>query len=145
MIPPSRKIEYEKVATDDFLKGTIEDIKYDLEHKSSYKGKEKIGPAVRIIFSVDGYKFPHGTPWMYFGLGEMTNLYKKYISSLVEGAVPDMEFDIDQLKGMRVKMLWKDNGDFQHIETIRPLESKIIPSKKIEANDAIEPEEEIPF
>lgn len=148
MIPPSRKLEYEKVKTDDFVTGTITEIKYDMEHKSSYQGKEKIGPACRFTFEIDGYKYPHGTPWMFFGYGEKTNLYKKYISSLVQNAEPDMEFDLDQLKGMKVKILWKDNGDFQHVDVIRPSGQKIVP--KIggvkEENDAIEQDEDqVPF
>jgi hypothetical protein len=127
MIPPSKKLDFEKVRTDDFLTGSIAEIKYDLEHKSSYQGKEKIGPACRIIFTVDGYEFPHGTGWMTFNLSEKSNLFKKYVAQLVEGAEEYMEFDLDQLIGMKVKMLWADKGDWQHIDTIRPLGEKLKP------------------
>ena len=144
MIPPSKKLEYEKVKTDDFVVGEITEIKYDMERKSIWKGVEKVGPACRIIFQIDGCKFPHGTPWMSFNLSEKSNLFKKYVSSLVEGAEEFMEFDLDQLIGMKVKMLWKDNGDFQHIEVIRPVGSKIVPILGKDEKKA-ESDEEAPF
>jgi hypothetical protein len=150
MIPPSRKLEYEKIKTDDFVTGEVKEIKYDLEHKFTYQGNTKIAPACRIAFRVDGYKYDHGTPWMSFNLDEKSNLYKKYVSPLVVGAEPYMEFDLDNLIGMKVKMLWADKGDFQHIETIRPIGEKVSPSqvKKVveDLADAIETDDEtVPF
>jgi hypothetical protein len=144
MIPPSRKLEYEKIKTDDFVTGEIKEIKYDLERKSTWKGVEKVGPACRIIFSVDGYQYPHGTGWMSFNLSEKSNLFKKYVLALVEGAEEYMEFDLDQLIGMKVKMMWSDKGDFQHIEVIRPVGSKIIPVFNKEEKKT-ESEEDVPF
>lgn len=42
-----------------------------------------------------------------------------------------MDFDLDQLKGLKVKMLWKnktyEGKEYQTIETIRPIGKKVIP------------------
>lgn len=143
MKPPKREITYEKITTDDFVIGHIEDVLYEKDRTFRFNGEEKKSDACRLKFVIDGYKYPHSTPWMKFSYGEKTNLYKKYISSLVAEAKPDMEFDLDQLKGMKVKMLWKNDGDYQHIETIRPVEGKIIPVQDPtpqEKND-----DEVPF
>lgn len=139
-------MEYEKVKTDDFVTGEIKEIKYDMEHKFTYQGNTKVAPACRIVFKVDGYKFDHGTPWMSFNLSEKSNLFKKYVLPLVAGAEEYMEFDLDQLIGMKVKMLWADKGDFQHIETIRPLGEKLVPLNLMEKSDSIsQTDEEVPF
>lgn len=150
MRPPKQKVDYEKIKTDDFVLGTIEDVLYDMEH--TFKGfqgaPDKVQAGIRLVFSVDGYKFPHKSPWMKFSYSSKSNIFKKYISSLVEGATEFMDFDIDQIKGMRVKMLWADNGDFQGIETIRPLDKKIIPIITGEEpifNDPNDVTEEAPF
>jgi len=141
MKPPRReKTDYELVRTDDFVKGVIEDIDYDLEHKFGFKGKdkngkqvntEKVGPGVRFKFTLEGCKFPHYSRWMWFSYGDQTNLFSKYIMSLVEGAEKDMEFDLDLLKGMKVKTLWKEKNNFQSIDTIRPLEGKILAGQPV--------------
>jgi len=127
MKPTKKKMEFEKVKTDDFVSGSIEEIIYEKDHEFKFNGEMKKSDGVRLVFNVDGYKYPKKTPWMTFSYGEKTNLYKKYITSLVEGAFPDMDFDLDQLKGLKVKMLWKDVGEYQHIETIRPVGKKVIP------------------
>jgi hypothetical protein len=99
---------------------------------------------------VEGCKYPKSSGWMIFSYGEKSKLYTKYLTSLVKNAHPDMDFDLDQLKGLKVKMLWKnigETGDFQGIETIRPFNQKVVPlntepSKlelaEVEENDAIE-------
>lgn len=126
MKPPQRpRTEFEQVATDDWTTGTISEIQYNENHKRIWQGEEKIGPAVRLKFALDGYNFPHYSGWMTFSYGEKTNLFKKYISSLVDGAVPEMEFDLDQLKDLPVKIMWKQNGEYQNVELIRPVNGKI--------------------
>ena len=144
MKPTKKPIEYEKVTTDDFVVGVIEDIKYEKDREFSYQGEKKKVDAVKIKFHVDGYKFSKQTPWMTFSYNEKSNLYTKYISSLVEGAHPDMDFDLDQIKGLKVRMLWKDKGDYQHIETIRPVGKKIVPLNtnpdKLEYSEVFEEE-----
>lgn len=135
MKPPIKKLEYEKINTSDFVTGSIEDVLYDQEHVFKGYGKDSdgnpkpdtVGPAVRLVFTVDGYKFPHKTPWMKFSYSEKSNLYKKFVSALVKDAKEFMDWDLDQLKGMKVKMLWADKGEFQNLETIRPIGDKIVP------------------
>lgn len=119
--------DYEKVKTDDFVVGMIEDVAYDQEHKFSFKGEEKVRPAVRFKFALDGCSYPHYSRWQSFNYGEKSVLYLKYLSALVDGAAPDMDFDLDQLKGMRVKTLWTEKNNFQSVETVRPANGKVIP------------------
>jgi hypothetical protein len=136
--------EFERVSTDDFIVGVISNIEYDMEHKSTWKGEEKIGAAVRIKFNLEGYQYQKYSGWMSFQYGEKTNLFKKYLSSLVEGAQPNMKFDLDQLKNMRVKILFKDSedGKYQNVDTIRPAEKKIVPDPKFTPSTE---EEAVPF
>lgn len=131
MMPPETpRPPMEKIKTDEFVTGFIEDILYDQEH--TFKGfqgaPDSVKPAVRLVFTIDGYKYQHKTGWMKFNYSAKSNLFKKYVASLVADAKEYMKFDLDQLKGMKVKMLWADNGDFQNIETIRPADGqKIVP------------------
>lgn len=148
MKPTKQKIEYEKITTDDFVVGVIEDVVYEKNHEFTHKGEKKKADAARFKFHIDGYKYPKSSPWMTFTYSEKSNLYKKYLSSLVEGAHPDMDFDLDQLKGLKVKMLWKNFGDqnqFQGVETIRPVNKKVVPLNTnpsvIEVAEVVEVEE----
>ena len=129
MLTPQKRseIEYERVKVDDWINGTIVDIQYEAEHKSSYKGEEKIYPAVRFKFDLEGCEFAKYSRWMYFGYGEKTNLFKKYLSNILEDMKPDTEYDIYNLKGLKVKTMWANtiskSGDvYQHIEMIRAIE-----------------------
>lgn len=124
--PPRKKTDFEQVTTEDWTTGTISEIEYKEDHKRMWQGKEKIGPAVRLKFTLDGYQFPHYSGWLTFSYGEKTGLYSKYISALVEGAQPDMKFDLDLLKNMPIKIMWKQNGEYQNVELIRPLKAKIV-------------------
>lgn len=128
MKPPQRNgsKEFEKVAVGEFIIGTME-VAYDQEHKfKGFQGKEDtIQPAVRFIFTLDGYKYKHYSRWMKFSYGEKANLYKKYVSKLVENAEPDMDFDLDALNGMKVKTIWSEDNDFQNIDNIFPVNGKI--------------------
>ena len=125
MKPQRREDSFEKVAIGEFLEGEIVDIEYDQEHKSTFQGQEKIAPAIRIIFELNGYKYPHRTNWMTFSYGDRTNLYNKFLTKLVEGAHPDMNFDLDCIKHMKVKTLWAEKNNFQYIESIFPLGAKV--------------------
>lgn len=141
--PPRPKMEYEQVVVDDWIKGTISEIEYDLEHKSMYKGVEKVGPAVRIKLSLDGYKFPKSSGWMAFVYTAKANLYKTYIGQLVKDPKVDMKFDLDLLKGMPIKVMFVQNDEYQNVSQIRPLGEKIAADLE-PAEDAPEAEE-IPF
>lgn len=119
--------EFERIPLyDDWVNGTIEDVKLEEEH--AFKGQfAKTGDAIRFKFKIEGCEYPHYSGWMSYSFGEKSNLFKKYLIGLVDGAQPDMEFDLDRLKGLRVRMIWKANGDFDNLELIRPMEKKIDP------------------
>jgi hypothetical protein len=128
MKPPAReKTEFEKVSTEDFTICTIIDVVYDMEHKfKGFQGAEdQVKPAIRFKFEVEGYKYNHYSRWMKFTLGEKSNLYTKYIAVLVDGSEPDMDFDLDALKGMKIKILWAEKNEFQYPETIRAVGAKV--------------------
>ena len=127
MKPPERKhTDFEKVKIGEFLSGVIEKVEYDMEHKFTYKGEDNIAPAIRFIFKLDGYQYPHYSRWMNFNVGEKANLYKKYIAKLVNNAKPDMDIDCDLFVGMRIKTIWEENGDFQNLESIYPAGQKLV-------------------
>lgn len=131
MKPVKKEIVYEKVSTDDFVVATIEDIQYETDREFTYKGEKKKSDAVKFKFIIEGMKYPKTTGWMSFSYDERSTLYSKYLTSLVEGSKPYMDFDLDQLKGLKVKMLWKnktyEGKEYQTIETIRPIGKKVIP------------------
>lgn len=142
MKPPRNSVEYERVPVyDEWVNGEIVDIEYDLEHKRIWQGEEKVGPAVRLKFNLDGCKYPHRTKWLSFSYHEKSNLFTKYIVALVEGAKPNMDFDLDTLKAMKIKTMWSANGDFDNLEMIRPAGAKISAAAKPDKG----PEDEAPF
>jgi len=113
---------------------TISDINYEDKHIfKGFQGKpDTTQPAVRFKFTIEGCEFPKYSRWLKFTLGEKANLYKKYVSALVKDIKPDDKFDLDHLKGMKVKTLWKQNGDYQNLEIILP-EAEPIPYTDKEA------------
>ena len=119
---------FEQVKVNDLLPTTIEAVQYEEAHAfKGFQGKaDTIQPGVRFKFLIDGYKFPKYSRWMKFNYSEKSNLYSKYLKPLVEGILPDAKFDIDNLINLRVKTLWKQNGDFQNLELIVP-EDKALP------------------
>jgi hypothetical protein len=128
MKPPARtKTDFEKVKIGEFIMGTIDKVEYDMEHSfKGFEGKaDTVSPAVRFIFKLQGYEFPHRSRWMRFTLGEKSNLYKKYVAKLVNNPKPDMEFDLDVFNGMQIKTIWDENGDYQNLDSIYPLGAKI--------------------
>jgi hypothetical protein len=126
MKPPKRQTNYERVPVyDEWINGKIEDIEYEMERKTMWEGKEKVGPHVRFKFILEGCKFPKKTPWMSFNYSEKANLYKKFITALVADAAPDLDFDLDALKGLDVKVMFTQNGEYDNIEMVRPLKNKV--------------------
>jgi hypothetical protein len=119
--------EFEKVSTEDFVIAQISDIELDMNH--TFKGfqgaPDKVCAGVRFKFDIEGCKYPHRSNWMKFSYGEKANLFKKFLLPLVDGAEPDMDFDLLALKGMKIKMLWAEKNGFQFPETIRPISPKI--------------------
>lgn len=140
MKPPKR--EFEKVEVDAWLNGEISSIEYDTKHEF----KESIAPAIKIKISVAGYKFPKSTPWMLFSYAKKSNVYKLFVEPLVEGAYEYMDFDLDQLKGMRVKVMFTAKGEYQNITMVRPLENKVLPNPIfMNQEKASQIDEETPF
>lgn len=149
MKPEKQKIDYEKCPLDDFTLATIKEIKLDPVHVfKGFQGVEdKTCPGVRFIFEVDGMKFPHYSRWMKFSYGEKATLYVKFLSSLVEDAEPDMDFDLLALKGMKIKILWGEKNEFQFPETVRPQGKKcqkVSQVPVIDVEDDLHPDEEVP-
>jgi len=126
MRPPERnKIEYEKVKIGDFTHGVIENIEYEKDHVFKSAKGNKTADGVRFIFRLEGYQYPHRSRWMTFSYAEKSNLYTKFLSKLILGAMPDMDMDLDVLKGVKVKIIWNEQNDFQYPENIFPEGEKL--------------------
>lgn len=146
MKPPARaKMEFERIPKyDEWIEGTISDIEYDENHKSTYQGEEKIRPCVRFKFGLKGCEFPHRSKWLTFSYGEKANLYKQFISVLVNDAEPDMDFDLDALKGFKIKTMWTEAGEYDNLAMIRPLVEKI-GAGETTGTPIVEDAEDVPF
>src|ERR1700690_826324 len=117
MRPPLKhEGDFERVPKyEDWINGEIEDVTLEEEHE--FKGKfAKTGAAVRFKFKLDGCEYAHFSNWMSYSYSEKSNLFKKYLCGLVEGAQPNMDFDLDRLKNLKVRTMWSTNGDFDNIE-----------------------------
>ena len=119
---PRKSTDFEKVAVGEYISGVIAEIDYDMKHKFKgfQGGKDTERPAVRLVFELTGYEFKHRTRWMSFNYSDRSNLYNKYLRKLVEGAEPDMDFDLDALKNFPVQTIWDEQNGFQFIELIKP-------------------------
>lgn len=126
--PPREKMEYERVKSNEWISGTIAEVEHDPMRKSSFKGTEKVGPMVRFKFALDGYQFPHYSRWMSLSYADKANLYKTFIVELVEDAKPYMDFDMELLRGLKIKTMWKAQGEFDNLFTICPLDKKVDPN-----------------
>lgn len=140
MKPPKK--EFEQVRVDEWLMGEISDIQYEQEHEFTYKGVKSVGAGVKIQISLDGYKDKKSTGWLGFNYSAKSNLYKFFIEPLVEGARPNMDFDLDRLKNLRIKAMYAQKGEYQNIFAIRPDQGKVLPGS---AAPKKETEEEVPF
>jgi len=139
MAKPQQKV-FEQLVVNDFIFGTISEIKYEKDHAfNSTTGTSKVADAVKIIFKLDGYSESHGTRWMTFSYDERANLFAKYVSKLVENPKPYMDFDLDLLKGMKIKTIWKQDGKWQNIDGIWPNQALIkVPISAHEPDAALE-------
>lgn len=122
---PKSNTQFEKVKVGEFVPGRIAEIEYDMGHKFYFQGTEKVGPGVRFVFELEGYKYPHKSRWVKFMAFEKAPLYKVYISKLVENVKPSDTFDLDALVGMEVKTMWANDKDFQVVESIEPIDKKL--------------------
>lgn len=132
MLPPDRQdIDYERIPVyDEWINGKIVEIGYDKEHKSTWQGKERVRFCVRFKFELEGCQYPHYSRWLTFTYGEKATLFIKYIAPLVDGAQPDMRFDLDALKGFEVKTMWRvnpQNPEYDNLEMIKPRGAKLKP------------------
>jgi len=131
LYPPEREKldpkDYERVPVNVFVEGIIEEVQYDAAH--NFKGMyARVAPAIRFKFKIEGLNYSHYSRWGLFSYSEKSNIYLKYLIPLVEGATPDMKFDIKKLEGLPIKMVWADdprNPDFQSVQIIVPLNGKI--------------------
>lgn len=124
--PKTTMTKFERIPVyQEWIESTIEDIEYDPNHKRSFQGEDKVGPCVRFKFGVKGCQFAHRSNWMTFSYGEKANLYKKFILVLVDGAKPDIDMDLDQLKGMKIKTMWSENGEYDRLEMVKPDNAKV--------------------
>lgn len=139
MQPPKRV--FEKIACDEWLTGEIAEIQYDMKHAFS-NGE---GPAVKVKLSIQGYKFGKSTPWMLFSYSKKSNLYSLFVEPLVDGAAEYMAFDLDQLKGMQIKVMFEQKGEYQNILRMRPAENKIKADPTFMNQEKSTGTEEVPF
>lgn len=120
--PPRPKREYEKVPVEVWVNGKISEVQYKNDHENF--NKEKV-MGVRLKLELEGCKFPHYTRWMTFSYADKANLYKLVILPLIEGAKPDIKFDMDALKDLLIKTMWSTNEEYQNLDMIRPLGAKV--------------------
>ena len=125
--PKEGKMDMEKVKIGEFIFGTIEKIQYEAEHVfKGFEGKEdRIAPAVRFVFKLQGYEFHHYSRWMKFSMDKRANLFDKYVTALVANAKEYMDFDIEELVGIDVETIWDEKNGFQSITNIWPVKKKI--------------------
>lgn len=145
MRPPRQsQVDFERIGDfakyDEWVNGVISKIDLRENHRTGFKdektGADKYADQVRFAFTLNGAKYPHYSRWTTYSYGEKANLYLKYLKFLVENAQPDLEFDLDLLKGLPVKTMWSQNGDFDNIEQIRPVGAKV---SNTEIKDSSEP------
>lgn len=138
-LPKTEQKTFEKLVVDEWLNGVIKDIQYDENHKFTWQGEEQIKMGVRFVFDMEGYTFPHYSGWLKGNLSEKSNLYKRYVSALVKEAKPDMDIDLDVLKGMKIKAIWEENENgFQRVLKIKPVGQKVDSAAKQIVNDYAE-------
>lgn len=122
--------DYEKVKVDEWINGKISEIERDEKHE--YKGQYGgIFDSVRIKFELEGCKYAKYSRWMKFSYSEKSNLYSKYLTKLLSDPKPFMDFDIQQLEGMKVKTMWETEKNpkgetFQVLQLIKPIDGLLM-------------------
>lgn len=115
--------EYERVQTNVFVNGVIEEIQRDENRVTRFEGKESIRDCVRFKFKLDGMQFSRYSRWESFSYSAKSNLFKKYLVALVPNARAGMDFDLSSLVGKKIKTLWVQNGEYQNLQLIVPADS----------------------
>lgn len=144
MKPPMPKFEQEEILVDEFVNGIITAIEYDENHE--FKGQfAKVGPAVRLTFTLDGYEQPKKSRWFAFSYHEKAKLYQLIIKPLVPNAKPYMDFDMENLKGVKCKLMFSrtesEGKVFFNLDMVKPVGLK--PPAKAQQEQLAE--EEAPF
>ena len=156
-----KKMDYERVEVDVWVTGTIADVQERLNEHRRYKNQEtgeweeKAVEECRFVFELDGYKFKHYSRWMTLSSHKKANLFKKYLRGMLEEqATPDADYNLDLLKGVKIKTMWEEtiapDGDvFQSILSIRAVgeipDIRMPEEKSAEEKQSPKEEEEIPF
>ena len=144
-------ISYEKVAVDEWLEGTIEEVQYDearaykSKNKETEEWEEKTAPHVRLKFKIDGYQWPHYSRWMKCSTHQKNNFYSKYLKYLTpQYDCQDKAIDLDLLVGIQVRTMWENDGDYQHITQIRGMDPtlNVIASGTEIAPGLVDPQDE---
>ena len=153
---PAKK-DFERVTADEWINGSIvgEDVFRDVEqkfkdNKTGEAGVRKVD-MVRFKFQLDGCVYNHYSRKMTLSMSEKSNLYKFLQQIYGQTIVPDIPVDTTKLAGLKVKTMWANDGEYQNLVMIRPLENPPsiwdIPEEHEHEEPVIEPEpsEEAPF
>ena len=133
---------------DEWLPGSVQEVQYDENREYSHKNEtgewvKLTAPHVRFKFSLEGYQYPHYSRWMKCSTNEKSNFYSKYLKHLCPTFdCKDKAIDLDKLVGIKVKVMWENNGDYQNVTQIRGLDPKlniIASGQEIGAEEAAEP------
>lgn len=146
-------VEYEKVAVDEWLPGMIETVQLQEDrpyrHTNDDTGETEMltAPHVRFKFKLDGYKYPHYSRWMKASTHKKSNLYSKYLRSLCPTHdCENQQIDVDKLTGVRIKIMWENNGDYQNVTQIRGLDAALDVRVDTTAPEADpDPANDVPF
>ena len=130
MRPPKRNSgDYEPIKqVDEWIQTKIEEVTLQEDRATGFNDEETGEPIhrdmVRFKFKLVGHDYPHYSRWMAYSYHDKANL-SKILVKLVEGFDDQSEFDLDRLKGMAVKTMWSQNGNFFNLDQIRPTGSKL--------------------
>lgn len=122
----NKTTDFEQVAVDEWLPGTVEEVQFEKDREYTYKGETKKSDSVRFKFKLDGYQFPHYSRWMMASTNKKTNFYLKYLKYLCprfdcEGKM----IDLDQLTDAKIKIMFEQNGEYQNVTQIRGLDENL--------------------
>ncbi len=146
-VQPHKK-DFEKLAVDEWLTGSIvgEDVFKDVEQKfkdqkTGETGVRKVD-MVRFKFQVDGYVYNHYSRKMTLSMNEKSNLFKFLQQIYGQSIVPDIPVNTEKLAGLKVKVMFTNDGEYQNLTMIRPLEPAPIIWDIPEEPEITEPEHE---
>ena len=125
-VPPKSKTDFEKVIVDDWIEGEIisEDIFRDVDQK--FINKEGVlemrkVDQIRFKFKLAGYKYAHYSRRMTLSTSKRSNLFKFLQDIYGERIVPDIAINTEGLIGLKIKTMWKNDGEYQNLVMIRSL------------------------